>query len=92
MKVIKKGQPQKGWAKKFTCTGNGNNGGGCKARLLVEEDLFQTHSSHYDGSSETYVTFKCAECGVLTDIEDYPSSRALPSKQAWEKRRAMPQD
>lgn len=71
MKVIKKGRFQKGWSKKYSCTGRGNGDGGCGAKLLVEaDDLFQTSSSHYDGSNEYYVTFKCPECGVLTDIPD----------------------
>lgn len=72
MKVIKKGRPQKGWAKEFTCTGAGNNGGGCGAKLLVEHgDLYVTGSHHYDGSSDYYTTFTCPECGVMTDIERY---------------------
>ena len=71
MKTIKKGRSQKGWAAEKTCTGNGNGGGGCSARLLVEQgDVFETASHHYDGSSETYATFKCGECGVLTDITE----------------------
>ncbi len=70
MKVIKKGRPQKGWAEEFKCTGNGNGNGGCSAMLLVEEgDLYHTYSSHYDGSSETYTTFRCVECGVQTDVK-----------------------
>jgi hypothetical protein len=73
MKVLKKGRPQKGWAKECSCSGNGNGGGGCGAKLLVDEsDLFRTGSHSYDGSSEYYVTFKCPECGVLTDITGYP--------------------
>lgn len=69
MEVIKKGWPQKGWTSKFTCSGKGNGGGGCGAVLLVSErDLYYTHSHHYDGSSETYKTFTCCECGVETDI------------------------
>lgn len=76
MKVIKAGNPQKGWAKKFTCSGNGNGGGGCSAVLMVEQgDVFLTHSSHYDGSNETYKTFECPSCGVLTDI---PTSVYVP--------------
>lgn len=71
MQVIKKGRPQKGWARQYTCTGNGNGGGGCTAVLLGEQnDIFVTHSHHYDGSHETYNTFRCSECGVLTDISD----------------------
>lgn len=87
MKVLKKGSGQKGWSVKQDCTGNGNKGGGCGAKLLVEEaDLFHTFSSHYDGSNETYTTFKCPECGVLTDIkDDYNVPRGLPSLIEWEK-------
>jgi hypothetical protein len=73
MKVIKKGRPQKGWSKKYKCTGSGNGGGGCGAVLLVEEgDLFETSSGHYDGSTDYYTTFQCIECGVKTDIKDCP--------------------
>ena len=69
MKVLEKGRPQKGWAIETTCTGSGNGMGGCGAKLLVEQDdLYYTHSSHYDGSNETYITFRCPECGVETDL------------------------
>ncbi len=71
MKVLKAGRKQKGWAKEFKCTGNGNGGGGCGATLLVEEgDLYQTSSGHYDGSTDYYTTFKCLSCNVETDIPD----------------------
>jgi hypothetical protein len=71
MKVIKEGRKQKGWAKEFSCTGKGNGDGGCGALLLVEEvDLFQTAHHYYDGSSDYFKTFRCSECGVLTDIPD----------------------
>lgn len=74
MEVIEPGNPQKGWAKKYKCTGNGNGGGGCGAKLLVEEaDIFQTSSSHYDGSTDYYVTFECCQCKVWTDVEGVPS-------------------
>lgn len=75
MKVIKKGRKQKGWSKRFKCTGRGNGRGGCGAMLLVEEgDLYRTYSSHYDGSHEVYITFSCPCCGVETDVEaDIPS-------------------
>lgn len=71
MKIIKPGRTQKGWAKEFTCTGRGNGGGGCGAKLLVEHsDLYPTSSSHYDGSTDHYVTFRCPSCGVQTDIDE----------------------
>lgn len=67
MKVVKAGRTQKGWAKEHKCTGAGNKGGGCGAVLLIEQDdLFQTGRHSYDGSSDYFVTFKCAACGVLT--------------------------
>lgn len=72
MKVLKKGRAQKGWAKEFTCTGEGNGGGGCGARLLVEKgDLYQTSSSCM-GEVEHYVTFCCPECSVETDVKGTP--------------------
>lgn len=89
MKVLKKGTGQKGWSIKKTCTGGGNQGGGCGAQLLVEQgDLFQTAHHHYDGSSEYYTTFKCPECGVLTDLSsrDNPP-HGLPSQKEWESAR-----
>jgi len=82
MRVLKKGRAQKGWSTETKCTGAGNGDGGCGAKLLVEEgDLFQTSSSHYDGSTDYYVTFKCAACGVLTDLDNYPNGpRDLPTQ------------
>jgi len=72
VEVVKRGRPQRGWSKKFKCTGSGNGGGGCSAILLVSEyDIYITESYHHDGSSETYYTFCCVECGVETDINDY---------------------
>lgn len=68
MKVLKKGRKQKGWSVEVDCTGSGNGGGGCGARLLVEQpDLFRTTRSIRD-ETEHFVTFKCCECGVLTDL------------------------
>lgn len=73
MKVIKKGRPQTGWAKEFTCTGRGNGDGGCGAILLVEiGDVFQTTSSCLH-EVDYYVTFRCPECKVLTDIPGAPA-------------------
>jgi hypothetical protein len=82
VKIIKPGQrEQKGWAKRFTCSGKGNGGGGCGAVLLVEEgDLYHTYSHHYDGSSETYTTFRCPQCRVQTDVQ-VPSSVRVRAKE-----------
>ena len=88
MKVLEKGRPQKGWAKEYECTGKGNKGGGCGAKLLVEQgDLFHTYS-HARDETDTYTTFKCSECGVLTDIPsgDVPYNAGIPSQQVWEQR------
>lgn len=69
MRVLKKGRKQVGWSKEFTCTGVGNGGGGCGAKLLVSEyDLYYTESCDYTGDCERYVTFSCCDCGVETDV------------------------
>jgi len=71
MKVLKAGKNPDihEWSAAFECTGLGNEGKGCGAVLLVaESDLYRTSSHHYDGSSESYITFMCPQCGVETDI------------------------
>ena len=74
MKVLKKGRPQRGWSKELECTGAGNGGGGCGARLLVEiGDVFETERSCMGRDIDYFVTFRCSECGVLTDIDNVPS-------------------
>jgi len=84
MKLLEK---EKGWAKQFKCTGKGNKDGGCGAKLLIEEsDLFQTYSSDMNGDQEWFITFKCIECGVLTDIEAPFNARLLPTYEEWKKR------
>ncbi len=73
MKVLEKGTGQKGYSTKQTCTGYGNGGGGCKAKLLVEEgDLYRTES-HARDETKRYVTFQCPECKVETDLKNPPS-------------------
>ena len=72
MKVLKKGRPQRGWAKEYECTGDGNGSGGCGAMLLVEQDdVFETASSCLS-ETDYYSTFKCPECGCWTDIPRPP--------------------
>ena len=82
MKVIKQGSGQEGWAKKYECTGSGNGGGGCGAVLLVEEGDIRITSSRCRDETDYYVTFRCCECKVFTDIDnnDVPSHiyRRLP--------------
>ncbi len=82
MKVLKKGRAQKGWATEAVCTGAGNGDGGCGAKLLVEKsDLYQTtrcclHETDY------FVTFRCPECGVETDLKGTPFyGHELPRRQ-----------
>lgn len=85
MKVIQKGRPQKGWAKEFKCTGAGNGSGGCGATLLVEQDdVFHTHNTDYGGGHDVYNTFKCTECGVLTDIGFVPFTPKYDSEREWQ--------
>lgn len=77
MKVLEKGREIKGWTAKYTCTGKGNGGYGCRAKLLIEEgDLYHTHNYDYGGGQEIYITFKCPECSVETDI----SRSGIPSR------------
>jgi hypothetical protein len=76
MKILKPGRKQNGWSIEYKCTGAGNGGGGCGAILLVEQkDLFITESTCRD-ETDTFVTFKCAACKVLTDLnqKDWPPS------------------
>ncbi len=86
MKVLKPGREQKGWSIEATCTGAGNENGGCGALLLVEEaDVFKTFTGgNYGGDTpESCATFKCSACGVLTDLSNFPMSklRALPDNR-----------
>jgi hypothetical protein len=72
MKILKPGREQTGWSVEAACTGSGNGMGGCGAILLVEEtDLFKTESSCRDERT-TFETFRCAACGVLTDLKGVP--------------------
>ena len=84
MKVLKEGRPQKGWSSEQKCSGAGNHGGGCGAKLLVEEDdLFETCASYMGRDEEWFTTFRCSACGVLTDIVPRPPIHNLPSRMTW---------
>lgn len=51
------------WVKELICTG-------CGVELLVEhKDLFRTYSGY-----RYYITFKCCECDINTDVRNYPYS------------------
>ncbi len=73
MEVLRKGREQRGWSIEKDCTGAGNGGGGCGAKLLVSEfDIYETilHPSCLDDSGPTYCrTFTCPACGVETDFK-----------------------
>lgn len=89
VKTIKKGRKQKGWAKKHKCTGDGNDEAGCGAKLLIEQDdLFETSQSCMGKEIDYFVTFKCQECGQLTDIDNAPSNIDLPTYEKWKKNNA----
>lgn len=85
MKVLKKGREQTGWSKEYVCTGGGNGDGGCGTKLLVEkDDLFATYG-HCRDEMDSFVTFRCACCGVLTDIKGCPIyASELLDGRAWE--------
>lgn len=87
MKVLAPGREQKGWSIEATCTGHGNGGGGCGARLLVEEsDLYCTYS-HCRDETDSHITFKCSSCCVETDLAQHKIPGTLlgrlPSKETW---------
>jgi hypothetical protein len=84
VKVLEKGRPQKGWAGTLKCTGSGNGGGGCGAKLLVEgTDLYITKSYDYTGDYDEFITFTCSECGCETDP---PYSKVPPKHLVTGKR------
>lgn len=80
MKVLREGREQAGWSVEARCTGAGNGMGGCGALLLVEEaDVYQTQSQARD-STVCYPTFRCSECGILTDLDPKPPRRVWAGK------------
>jgi hypothetical protein len=85
MKLLKKGRDENGWSVEASCSGEGNEGGGCGALLLVEQaDLFRTSSSARDETTY-YTTFRCPECHVMTDIKDVPRhvTSNMKTKHEW---------
>jgi hypothetical protein len=90
MKVIKQGGGKKSfWKQVVVCTGAGNGVIGCGAELEINGgDVYSTESHHYDGSSESYVTFMCPCCQAETDVDKnkvpYNVSRCIPSKKEWQ--------
>lgn len=89
MKVLKPGRKQNGWTTEAVCTGKGNGGGGCGATLLVEQpDLFRTVQCCKD-ETEYYITFRCSECGVKTDIEAPFNPRKLPNFIEWKEKNGI---
>lgn len=84
MKVLEPGRAQIGWATEAECTGAGNGGGGCGAKLLVDQsDLYITSHTDYGGGTDHFVTFKCVSCGSETDLQNVPHSvrNQLPTKR-----------
>lgn len=76
MRVIEKGNGQKGWAKELKCTGKGNGENSCGATLLVEEsDIYYTGSKQCYGDNypDYFYGFICPECGCVTDTNAAPS-------------------
>jgi len=67
--VLKKGSVETALAE-VNCTGSGNDRSGCGALLQIDScDVYITESHHHDGSSESYLTFMCPDCGTETDID-----------------------
>ncbi len=85
MKILEPGRAQKGWSTEAKCTGYGNGGGGCGAKLLVEQpDIYCTYRNSRE-ETEMFHTFRCGACGVETDLRSLapfdppPKPRPLPS-------------
>jgi len=90
VKVLAPGRQQTGWATEAICTGGGNGGGGCGAKLLVDEtDLYKTfEGANYGGETPTPIaTFRCMACGVETDVREIPRDKldGLPLKKDYVK-------
>ena len=96
MKVLKHGRPQRGWSHKYSCTGNGNGGAGCGAKLMVElDDLFATmgfvappalpNVTQVATMGLKAVSFACPECSAITDVpkEAWPTFTNLPDYSTW---------
>lgn len=85
MKVLKHGKQDGGWSKECHCTGAGNGNTGCGAKLLVElNDVFRTES-HARDETTTYITFRCPECGTMTDLADNETRRSGVPQGVWDK-------
>jgi len=68
MKIIAPGRDCIGWSREFDCTGKGNEGIGCNARLLVEEADIWFYVVNNSWGRETFYSFICPLCGCMTDI------------------------
>ena len=86
MKTLLPGRKQTGWSTETTCTGHGNGGGGCGAKLLDEQDDLYITRSYARDEVETFATFTCHECGVQTDLKTMPPVQ-IQSKETWQSRR-----
>ena len=84
MKVLEPGKKDGGWSGEYRCTGAGNGSTGCGAMLLVElNDVFRTESSARDEITR-YLTFRCPECGMMTDIDSDLGHRNVP-QGVWDR-------
>ncbi len=89
MKVLEDGKNPRSWTTKIVCSGNGNGGQGCGAKLLAEFDDFR----HFPRQEFQWriapeaVVCKCPQCGVLTDLtkDKWPPRMDLMRKfsSAW---------
>lgn len=78
MKVLEKGTPRE-WSTEAVCTGEGNGGFGCGAKLLVERtDLYKTYKYSREDVTQ-FITFRCSECKKETDLSSRVVSQMYPS-------------
>lgn len=88
MKVIHTGDLHT-WVAEAECSGRGNGGGGCWARLLVEaQDVFGTCVQNH-GETRHFISFRCCLCGTHTDLPrtQYPPATVeVPPLAEWLRR------
>lgn len=69
IRVLKEGDMTRTYFQ-FTCTGEGNCGGGCESVLKVPRDrLFRMSSVVGYGKKQFYTTFECPVCFTFTDVQ-----------------------
>jgi hypothetical protein len=82
--VLEKGR---GFSVVVECTGSGNGGHGCGAKLGCNRDDMRYYPGVSWGSRDPAITIRCPECGSCTDLprSKWPSfaSDLRPYSKTW---------